>query len=99
MVRNKFNFKPLPAWLLALGHDSLPQQIVVQQRKYHLEKLFKHDCSTLGGNSGSSVIDLETNQVIGLHFGGRYLQGNSAVALWELTNDRLLKKGKVQFIS
>jgi S1-C subfamily serine protease len=63
------------------------------------QKLFKHDCSTLGGNSGSSVIDLETNQVIGLHFSGRYLQGNSAVALWELTNDRLLKKGKVQFIS
>ncbi len=62
-------------------------------------KIFMHDCSTLGGNSGSCVIDLETNQVIGLHFGGRYLQGNSAVALWELTNDRLLKKGRVNFTS
>src|SRR5690606_17712295 len=30
-----------------------------------------HDCSTLGGNSGSAVIDLETGEVLGLHFGGR----------------------------
>lgn len=60
--------------------------------------LFIHDCSTLGGNSGSCVIDLETNQVLGLHFGGRYLQGNHAVALWQLTDDPLLKKGKVNFV-
>lgn len=62
-------------------------------------KILMHDCSTLGGNSGSCVVDLETNQVIGLHFGGRYLQGNSAVALWELTNDRLLSRGRVNFTS
>ena len=29
-----------------------------------------HDCSTLAGNSGSCVIDIELNQVIGLHFSG-----------------------------
>jgi endonuclease G, mitochondrial len=56
-----------------------------------------HDCSTLGGNSGSCVVDLETNQVVGLHFGGRYLVGNNAVALWRLTNDPLLKSAKVNF--
>ena len=28
-----------------------------------------HDCSTLGGVSGSCVVDLDSNQVIGLHFG------------------------------
>jgi hypothetical protein len=61
------------------------------------KKILTHDCSTLGGNSGSCVVDLESNQVIGLHFGGRYLQGNSAVALWELTNDRLLRRGRVNF--
>ena len=60
-------------------------------------KILTHDCSTLGGNSGSCVVELESNRVIGLHFGGRYLQGNSAVALWELTNDRLLKRGRVNF--
>jgi hypothetical protein len=56
-----------------------------------------HDCSTLGGNSGSPVIDLETNLVLGLHFGGRYLEVNQAVALWQLTDDPLLKKAKVNF--
>lgn len=61
------------------------------------KRAFKHDCSTLGGNSGSCVIDLETNLVTGLHFGGRYLKGNYAVALWQLTGDPLLKKAKVNF--
>ena len=60
-------------------------------------RVFIHDCSTLGGNSGSAVIDLETGHVVGLHFGGRYLEGNYAVALWELVNDPLLKKAKVHF--
>lgn len=40
-----------------------------------------HDCSTLGGNSGSCVFDLETNSVVGLHWGGHYLQQNHAVFL------------------
>ena len=38
-----------------------------------------HDCSTLGGNSGSVVLDLETGQAVGLHFAGRFLQANYAV--------------------
>lgn len=62
------------------------------------QKQFMHDCSTLGGNSGSCVIDLESDHVIGLHFGGRYQQGNYAVALWELTNDPLIKKAKVNYV-
>lgn len=56
-----------------------------------------HDCSTLGGNSGSPVVDLETHEVIGLHFGGRYGVGNYAVPLWMLTADPLLAKGEVNF--
>lgn len=28
-----------------------------------------HDCTTLGGNSGSAVIDVESGAVIGLHYG------------------------------
>ena len=59
--------------------------------------VFIHDCSTLGGNSGSAVIDLETGHVVGLHYGGRYQQGNFAIALWQLTADALLKKAKVNF--
>jgi glutamyl endopeptidase len=57
----------------------------------------QHDCSTLGGNSGSPVVDLETNQVIGLHFGGRYGVGNYAVPLWALAEDPLLRLGDLNF--
>ena len=38
-----------------------------------------HDASTLGGNSGSSVIDLATQEVVGLHFGGSFRKTNYAV--------------------
>ncbi|PRY26123.1 endonuclease G [Aliiruegeria haliotis] len=38
-----------------------------------------HDCTTLGGNSGSPVISLDSGKVVGLHYAGRYQQGNSAV--------------------
>ncbi len=41
--------------------------------------IFRHDCSTLGGNSGSVVIDLETGQALGLHFSGTFKQANLAV--------------------
>lgn len=38
-----------------------------------------HDCSTLGGNSGSAVVDSQTGSVLALHFAGRYLEANYAV--------------------
>ncbi|MEW9920938.1 DNA/RNA non-specific endonuclease [Marimonas sp. MJW-29] len=38
-----------------------------------------HDCTTLGGNSGSPVIRLSDGKVVGLHFAGRFAVGNSAV--------------------
>jgi V8-like Glu-specific endopeptidase len=58
---------------------------------------FFHDCSTLGGNSGSPVLDLETHQVLGLHFGGRFLEKNHAVPLWTLQNDALIKRAAINF--
>lgn len=57
----------------------------------HTDSVLYHDCSTLGGNSGSCLIDLETHRVIGLHFGGRYLTANKAVPLWMLRDDPLLR--------
>ncbi len=56
-----------------------------------------HDCSTLGGNSGSPVLDLETHRVLGLHFGGRFLEKNHAVPLWALQDDPLIKRAAVNF--
>ncbi|MFC6636797.1 nuclease [Sulfitobacter sp. JBTF-M27] len=41
--------------------------------------ILSHDCTTLGGNSGSPVIRLEDAKVVGLHFAGRFAVGNSAV--------------------
>ena len=47
-----------------------------------------HDASTLGGNSGSAVIDVQTGQVVALHFAGEYLKANYAVPMYELARDR-----------
>lgn len=55
-----------------------------------------HDCSTLGGSSGSPVVDLETHTVIGLHFGGNREQ-NLAVALWRLADDSILTRAGLRF--
>ena len=38
-----------------------------------------HDCSTLGGNSGSPVVALSTGAVVGLHAGGGFLWRNESV--------------------
>ena len=60
-------------------------------------QLFTHDCSTLGGNSGSPVFDLDSHRIIGLHFGGLFQKSNQAVALWELRNDPLIQHAGLQF--
>jgi V8-like Glu-specific endopeptidase len=39
----------------------------------------RHDCTTLGGNSGSVVLDLKTGLAVGLHFAGLYQESNYAV--------------------
>jgi len=62
-----------------------------------LEDVLFHDASTLKGNSGSAVFDLESGKVIGLHFSGAQLRFNRAVALWRFTDDPLLVKAGVRF--
>jgi endonuclease G, mitochondrial len=46
-----------------------------------------HDASTLGGNSGSAVIDIDSGDVVALHFAGEYLRANYAVPMYELARD------------
>jgi DNA/RNA endonuclease G (NUC1) len=41
--------------------------------------LVLHDCSSLGGNSGSVVLSLSTGNAVALHFAGRFLEANYAV--------------------
>ena len=56
--------------------------------------LINHDCSTLGGNSGAVVLDIESGKAVGLHFGGRFRVNNMAVEAGELK--KILSKLKVQ---
>jgi endonuclease G, mitochondrial len=46
-----------------------------------------HDASTLGGNSGSAIIDIDSGEVVALHFAGEYLKANYAVPMFELARD------------
>lgn len=41
--------------------------------------VFEHDCSTLGGNSGSCVLAVKGHRVVGLHFAGRGVNEATAI--------------------
>lgn len=56
-----------------------------------------HDSSTLAGNSGSAVIELETGKVVALHFAGRYLEANFGVPAFELARDGHVRDAGVRF--
>jgi hypothetical protein len=57
---------------------------------------FLHDSSTLGGSSGSPVVDLETGKVIGLQGAGVQGPAHRAVALWRLADGPLLREAGVR---
>lgn len=58
-----------------------------------------HDCSTLGGNSGSAIVDVDSGKVVGLHFAGIYLEANYAVPMIELARDaRLVGSANLNFV-
>jgi V8-like Glu-specific endopeptidase len=46
---------------------------------------FTHDCTTLGGNSGSVVLDMKRGKAVALHFAGLYLVENYAVPASTIT--------------
>ena len=56
-----------------------------------------HDSSTLGGNSGSVVLDVASGEVAALHFAGRHLEANFAVPVRELARDRRVHEAGVDF--
>ncbi|WP_445250006.1 penicillin-insensitive murein endopeptidase [Microcoleus sp. OTE_8_concoct_300] len=63
---------------------------------------FTHDCSTLGGNSGSIVLDFETGKAVGLHYGGEFERENYAIPVTiieQRLNDLLSGKLKISSIS
>ncbi|MDC0723170.1 endonuclease [Nannocystis bainbridge] len=56
-----------------------------------------HDSSTLGGCSGAAILDVATGRVLGLHFGGVYLDRNFAVPAAELAWDPRIVDAGVRF--
>jgi endonuclease G len=56
-----------------------------------------HDASTLGGASGSCVIDTHTGEVLALHFGGQYLVTNYGVPSCDLAQDSRIVDAGVNF--
>ena len=65
IFRNIYGVKRLsPGWLSGVRPDG---------------QLIEHDCTTLGGNSGSVIVKLATGKACGLHFAGSYLDANYAV--------------------
>jgi endonuclease G len=89
ILRGTFNVKRLQPGLLKAREsiDSFG----------HTVSAVTHDSSTLGGNSGSAVIDADTGTVVGLHFAGIYLKANYAVPTRELALDRRVVDAGVNF--
>ncbi|MDJ1503027.1 DNA/RNA non-specific endonuclease [Cytophagaceae bacterium BD1B2-1] len=58
---------------------------------------FYHDCTTLGGNSGSVVVDNETGSAVGLHFMGEVEKENYAVKGEEILKH--LRKVSPKFVT
>lgn len=58
-----------------------------------------HDGSTLGGSSGSPVIDFDNHRVVALHYAGRYGDANYAVPLWLLNDEPFFTDNGVTFAS
>ena len=40
-----------------------------------------HDCSTSAGDGGAPLVRVDDGKVVGLHYAGEYLKGNSAVPI------------------
>ena len=56
-----------------------------------------HNASTLGGNSGSAIVDLTNGEILGLHFAGEYLKFNCGVPAAELAVDARVVDAGVSF--
>ncbi|HZY91058.1 MAG TPA: trypsin-like peptidase domain-containing protein, partial [Gemmataceae bacterium] len=64
---------------------------------FHEVQLLRHDCAPLGQTAGSPLLDLETHQVLGVQTTGRYLETGTAVPLYALRDDPLLRRAGVTF--
>ncbi len=63
----------------------------------NLVNALKHNASTLGGNSGSAVINLRSGEVVGLHFAGKFKDSNYAVPMYDLAKDSFVVDTGINF--
>ncbi len=64
---------------------------------FHEIELLRHDAAPLGQTAGAPILDLETHQVLGLQTTSRYLETGTAVPLYRLRDDPLLRRAGVTF--
>lgn len=57
-----------------------------------------HDCTSLGGCSGSTVFDVQSGEVLALHFAGIEMDANFAVPTCDLASDSRVVDQGVSFI-
>ncbi|TWU09740.1 DNA/RNA non-specific endonuclease [Allorhodopirellula heiligendammensis] len=77
-----------------------PGEIEVRERIESFDYVvpaMTHDSSTLAGNSGSAIVDVETGEIVGLHFAGITLKANYSVPLFELARDPRVVDAGVNF--
>lgn len=60
-------------------------------------QLLQHDCAVLGQSAGSCLVDMETQQVLGVHLSSRYMETGTAIPLWVLREDPLFTRCGVTF--
>lgn len=60
------------------------------------QSVIAHDCSTAGGMAGAPLIDLRTNQVIGVHFAAQHLVAGYATRIVSLLSTPLAKEAKLR---
>jgi hypothetical protein len=58
----------------------------------------QHDCTTLRGSSGSCLVRLAKNKVVGLHFKGTTLSENEAVMMAAMASEERLKSYGLNFV-
>lgn len=57
-----------------------------------------HDGSTLGGSSGSPVVDFDNHRVVAIHYQGAYGMANYAVPLWLVKDEPFFTDNGITFV-
>jgi hypothetical protein len=92
---------PIHPQLLSLlfggASAEVPKRVAPGLLQGRTDDTLAHDASTLGGSSGSAIIEFDSHRVVGLHFSGAYGTANYAVPLWHVQNDPFFIENQIGF--